>query len=295
MNSILSQIIRSGPIVSDGAWGTQLQERGLAIGEVPDQWNLTHPNEVQEVARSYVEAGSQVILTNTFGANRIRLNDCDPSLGEQVDEINRAGVRISQEAAGSEVRVFASIGPTGKLLLADDVTPDLLHDIFSEQASSLAAEGADGIVIETMSDPEEAVIAIRAAKGTGLPVVGCMVFDSGADLDRTMMGTTPEQASEIMANAGADVIGANCGQGIAGFIPICKRLKLSTGLPIWMKANAGMPVWVDGAAVYRMTPKEFASHAHGLLAAGADFIGGCCGTSPEFIRAVVEVSKIISS
>lgn len=295
MNAILSSFLTSGPVVIDGAWGTQLQERGLPVGETPDHWNLTQPSQVQEVARAYVEAGSRIILTNTFGANRIQLMHCDPSLGERVEEINRAGVRISQEAAGNEVRVFASIGPTGKLLFTGDIDLDLLHDVFTEQANALASEGADGLVIETMSDPDEAVVAVKAAKATGLPVVACMVYDSGSDLDRTMMGTTPEDAAETLANAGADVIGANCGQGIAGFIPICKRLKLSTGLPIWMKANAGTPEWVDGEAVYRMTPKEYAGHAHGLLAAGADFIGGCCGTSPKFIRAVSDVLRMVSS
>jgi 5-methyltetrahydrofolate--homocysteine methyltransferase len=284
MNSILDQLLKSKPVLLDGAWGTQLQARGLAVGEAPDPWNLTHADRVREVAQAYVDAGSQIILTNTFGANRIRLNESDAAFAERTIDINRAGVEISKQAAGDGVFVFASIGPSGKMILSGDVTPEDLQETFTEQAEALARGGADALVVETMSDPEEARIAVKAAKSTGLPVVACMAYESGADLDRTMMGTTPEQAAEVLAGAGADAIGANCGQGIAGFIPICQSLKAVTGLPIWMKANAGLPEWIDGKVVYRMTAEEFAGHARSLIAAGAAFIGGCCGTSPAFIR-----------
>lgn len=287
MNPLFTELLRHGPVVTDGAWGTQLQARGLPIGEFPDAWNLTQPARVEEVARAYVEAGSRVILTNTFGANRLRLLDHEPALADRVAEINRAGAEISRRAAGDRAKVFASIGPTGKLLLAGDVTPDEMSAAFAGQAQALAAGGADALVIETMSDPEEASLAVAAAKATGLPVVACLVYDSGKDNDRTMMGTTPEQAAEALAAAGADAIGANCGQGIEGFIPICRRLRAATGLPLWMKANAGLPELVDARAVYRTTPEEFAAHAVPLREAGASFIGGCCGTTPDFIRAVV--------
>ena len=287
MNPLFTELLRHGPVVTDGAWGTQLQARGLPIGEFPDAWNLTQPARVEEVARAYVEAGSRVILTNTFGANRLRLLDHEPALADRVSEINRAGAEISRRAAGDRAKVFASIGPTGKLLLAGDVTPDEMSAAFAGQAQALAAGGADALVIETMSDPEEASLAVAAAKATGLPVVACLVYDSGKDNDRTMMGTTPEQAAEALAAAGADAIGANCGQGIEGFIPICRRLRAATGLPLWMKANAGLPELVDARAVYRTTPEEFAAHAVPLREAGASFIGGCCGTTPDFIRAVV--------
>ena len=139
------------------------------------------------------------------------------------------------------------------------------------------------------SDPEEAVLAVKAAKTTGLPVVACMVFDSGKNKDRTMMGTTPEQAVERLTAAGADVIGSNCGQGVDGFIPICERMRKATDLPIWMKANAGLPEVVDGKAVYRQTPEQFAEKMLELVQAGANFVGGCCGTNPAFIAAVKNV------
>jgi len=284
MQALIQQLIATGPVVTDGAWGTELQARGLALGAFPEAWNLSHPDRVSEVARAYVEAGSQSILTNTFSANRLRL--AEDGLADRVAEINRAGVSISRAAADGRVRVFASMGPTGKLLLDGSVTPDEMKGAFEEQVRALAEAGADALVIETMSDLAEAEIAVSAARSTGLPVVACMVFDSGKDKDRTMMGATPEQAATALSAAGADVIGANCGQGIAGFFPICRRLRAATDRPIWLKANAGLPTLVDGRATYSAKPEEFADYAAELVKLGASFIGGCCGTRPDFIRAI---------
>lgn len=284
MHPLIIELLAHGPVVTDGAWGTQLQARGLAIGEFPDAWNLTQPGRVEEVARAYVEAGSRVILTNTFGANRLRL--AEAGLADQAVEINRLGVEISKRAAGAGVKVFASIGPSGKMLMSGEVTADDLRAAFEEQAQALAAGGADALVVETMSDLEEATIAVTAALATGLPVVASMVFDSGRDQDRTMMGLTPAQAAQGLDAAGADVIGSNCGQGIAAFLNICRRMRAGTDKPIWIKANAGLPELVDGRAVYRVTPESFARHVPALLEAGAKFIGGCCGASPEFIREI---------
>jgi methionine synthase I (cobalamin-dependent) len=138
-----------------------------------------------------------------------------------------------------------------------------------------------------MSDLEEAKLAVAAARETGLPIVACMVFDTGKDKDRTMMGSTPEQVAHVLTEAGADVIGANCGQGIAGFLPICQRLRAATDRPLWLKPNAGLPQLVDGRAIYTTTPEEFAADVPELVKRGASFIGGCCGSSPDFIRAIV--------
>jgi 5-methyltetrahydrofolate--homocysteine methyltransferase len=292
MHELIQQLLAQAPVITDGGWGTQLQSHGLAVGDCPDAWNLSRPDKVEEVARAYVEAGSEVILTNTFGANRFIL--ARHKLADKVSEINRAGVEISRRAAGDHLsagaraKVFASIGPSGKMLLTGEVTEAELAEAFAEQAQVMASAGADAIVIETMSDLAEAKAAVAGARSTGLPVVACMTFDSGADKDRTMMGTRPEQAAEALADAGADVIGSNCGQGIAGFVNICRRLAaVSSGrLPIWIKANAGLPQIVDGRTVYKQTPAEFAEFVPALIEAGAGFIGGCCGTSPEFIRAV---------
>jgi len=284
MHPFIQRLLAHGPVVTDGAWGTEMQARGLASGEFPDAWNLAHPERVADVARSYVSAGSRVILTNTFGANRLRLASHD--LAGRVAEINSQGVEISRRAAAGSAFVFASIGPTGKMLLSGETNPDELRAVFEEQAQALAAAGADALVVETMLDLGEALPAVKAAHATGLPTVACMVFDSGKHKDRTMMGTTPEQAAAALAEAGADVIGANCGVGIAGYVPICQRLHAATECPIWIKANAGLPEVVDGKIVYRTTPQAFAAYARPLLEAGASFLGGCCGTNPDFIRAL---------
>lgn len=284
MHAKLEELLAPGPVVTDGAWGTQLQARGLPVGACPDLWNIEHPEQVEEVPRAYVAAGSQVILTNTFGANRFMLQR--HGAAGQVQAINRAGVEISRRAAGSQAKVFASIGPSGVVLMMGQVKPEDVEEAFAEQAAALAAAGADGLVIETMSDPAEAKLAVAAARRTGLPVVACMVFDSGKDRDRTMMGNTPEQCAEILLAAGADMIGSNCGQGIAGFVPICRRLAAAAGAKVWIKANAGLPEVRNGQTVYSQSPEAFAEFAPALVEAGAGLLGGCCGTTPAFIEAV---------
>jgi len=282
--SLLRQDLPPGPVITDGAWGTQLQTLGLGAGECPDAWNLTHADRVETVARAYVEAGSQVILTNTFGANRLRL--AAHGLGDQTAEINRAGARISRRAAGQHVKVFASIGPTGKLLATGETNEAELRAVFEEQAGALAAEGVDALLLETFADLDEIRAAMAAAKATGLPVVASLVFGSGPARDRTMMGTTPEQAAAAVIAAGADAVGANCGNGIDGYIPICRRLRAATDRPLWLKANAGLPEIVDGRPVYRTSPEYFAARTLDLVKAGATFVGGCCGTTPAFITAI---------
>jgi 5-methyltetrahydrofolate--homocysteine methyltransferase len=286
MHPLIETLLAGAPVITDGAWGTQMQARGLPIGGCPDEWNLTHAELVEQVPRAYVEAGSQIVLSNTFRANRVAL--ADYGLADQAAAISRAGAEISRRAAGDRARVFASIGPSGKMLMAGDVDPDELLAAFREQAQALAAGGADGLVVETMAELDEARLAIQAAKETGLPVVGCMVFDSGAALDRTMMGVTPEQAASALTEAGVDVVGANCGQGIAGYVEICRRLHSATDRPVWIKANAGLPEMIDGQVVYKTTAAEFARFGPALVEAGARFVGGCCGTSPDFIRALCQ-------
>jgi 5-methyltetrahydrofolate--homocysteine methyltransferase len=286
---VIAQLLVGGPVLTDGAWGTQLQDRGLQAGECPDAWNLLYPERVEEVARAYVEAGSQVILTNTFRANRLALERY--GLAERTADINRAGVEISRRAAAGKALVFASIGPSGRMLVAGEITEDELVATFREQARALAEAGADAIVVETMADLTEARLAVTAALETGLPVVASMVFDSGRNKDRTMMGVTPEQAARELSAVGAHVIGANCGQGIAGYVEICRRLHAATDRPIWIKPNAGLPEMVEGKAIYRVTPAEFASYVPALLEAGASFVGGCCGTTPDFIRAIASALR----
>ncbi len=286
MHFTLQRLLAKPPILTDGAWGTQFQARGLPNGACPEAWNLQQPELVEQVARAYVEAGSRIILTNTFGANRFTLER--HGLAQDAAEINRAGVQLSRRAAAGRGLVFATMGPSGRMLIMGEVSEADLQAAFAEQAGAMADAGADGIVVETMSDPAEAKLAVAAAKETGLPVVGCMVFDSGQAKDRTLTGATVEQAVEALCRAGADVVGSNCGRGIAGFVDLCRRLKAAAERPVWIKANAGLPEVVDGKTVYRQTPEEFASYAPQLVEAGAGFLGGCCGTTPEFIRATAE-------
>jgi len=284
MHEWIEELVAAGPVLTDGAWGTQWQAGGLEVGACPDGWNLSHPEQVEEVARAYVDAGSRVIITNTFQATRFGLKR--HGLAEKVVEINRTGAEISRKVAAGRARVFASIGPSGVVLVMGEATPEELQAAFAEQARALAEGGADAIVVESMSDVAEAELALAAARETGLPVVACMTFDSGKNLDRTSFGATPEQAAEKLSEAGADCVGANCGHGIKGFIEICRRLKTATDRPIWIKANAGLPEVVDGETVWSQTPEQFASYVPALVEAGASFLGGCCGTTPEFIRAV---------
>lgn len=286
MHEFIATLISDGPVITDGAWGTQMQARGLPAGECPDAWNLSHPTIVEEIPRAYVRAGSRVVLTNTFRGNRIALESA--GLADRVDELNRAGAAISRRAAGDRAAVFASIGPSGKMLCMGEISPEELREVFAEQAQALAAGGAQAIVIETMGDLTEAKLAVEAAKTTGLPIVACMCFDTGAERDRTMMGVTPEQAAQQLADAGADVVGANCGQGIDGYIAIGRRLVAASDRPVWIKANAGIPKVVGDDVVYETTPEQFAARAAELVDIGVSFIGGCCGTSPEFIAALTQ-------
>ena len=279
--SRLGEWLAGGLLITDGAWGTELQARGLDPGAAPDTWNLTHPERVEAVARAYVDAGSQVILTNTFRANAVALEG-------DLEAINRAGVEISKRAAAGKALVFASIGPTGKMLMAGEIGKEEAYAAFAAQAGALAAAGADALLVETMSDIEEACQAVAAAKSTGLPVIVSFAFDSGKNKDRTMMGATPEAVAVAMVEAGADAVGANCGVGVEHAATVCRRLRAACDLPIWIKPNAGLPKMEGTAVRYDTSADFFASHYAALCEAGASFLGGCCGSTPDFIRALVK-------
>jgi methionine synthase I (cobalamin-dependent) len=284
MHALIQRLLSEAPVITDGAWGTELQKQGLEPGNSADLWNLEHPERVEAVAESYVAAGSRVILTNTFQANRIALGR--HSLAAQVREINLAGVEISSRAARMEAYVFASMGPTGRMLAAGETSEAELAEVFAEQAEALAQTGPDAFVIETMSDPVEAKCAVAAARASGLPVVACMAFDSGRSRTQTMMGTTTQQAATMLAAAGADVIGANCGQSIEGYLEIYRGLASATKRPIWLKPNAGSPQLEGSRTVYATSPEAFAASTASLVKAGVAFIGGCCGTTSAFIAAL---------
>jgi methionine synthase I (cobalamin-dependent) len=278
--------VRGSLILTDGAWGTELLKFSARWGECVDAWNLTKPELVRRVAVSYLEAGSRVILTNTFRANPISL--ADSGLQDECDAINRAGARISREAAQSNALVFASMGPSGRKFAKQDVTCNDLTEAFSRQAKALASEGPDAILIETMTELAEARIAAAAALETGLPVLVSFFFTPEADQTRPFAQATPEQAAATLTSDGVHGIGANCGFGVREFLPLCKRLAAASPLPIWIKPNAGIPQIVEGKARYPVTPAEFACSAQELAEAGTTFLGGCCGATPEFIRALAK-------
>ena len=271
--------------VSDGAWGTQLQAQPLPAGACPDAWNAENPAAVEGVARGYVEAGSQVILTNTFRANRFVLEHW--SLGGRAAELAERGAAISRKAAGVAAGVFASIGPSGKIVMMGDVPAEEIQAAFAEQAAALARGGADAILCETFTEWDELKLAVRASReATDLPIIVSMTFDSGPDKTATMMGVTPAELAAKATEAGASVVGANCGTGPENYVKIAAMLRGATELPIWIKPNAGVPLVRDGETVFPMGPAEFAGFVPALVEAGANFIGGCCGTTPEHIREI---------
>lgn len=282
----LAEKLNDTPLVLDGAWGTQFQTRGLPIGESSEAWNLSNPDPVTAVAQSYVDAGSDIILTNTFCGNRIMLQR--HGLEDKTVEINQRGAELSREAAKDKALVLGSIGPTGELLMMSDYSEDTLTEIFSEQAKALVAGGVDGIVLETMAALDEVRCAAKAVKDLECPFIISMIYDSGPSKDRTMMGTSPEEAASVAEELGAIAVGANCGVGIEEAFGLVEALKKSTSLPLWIKPNAGLPRMENGACIYDAKPDDFARKVSELIQLGASLVGGCCGTSPDFIRAIRE-------
>jgi 5-methyltetrahydrofolate--homocysteine methyltransferase len=285
--TIAEQVGQGRALLSDGAWGTFLFKKGLAPGECPDLWCLTHHPDVLDIARSYVEAGADMIETNSFGGNRIALGRFD--LAERAAEINETAAAISREAAGPEHHVLGSLGPTGVVLMLGEVPEEQVYAAFREQVMALERGGADAVCIETMSALDEACLAVRAAReNTRLEIVCTFTFErTPAGEYRTMMGVSPTQMARDVLSAGAHVIGANCGNGMAQMIDIVQELRAAAPkTPILVQANAGLPVYRDGVAVFPESPEEMALLVPELLRAGANIIGGCCGTTPEHIRAL---------
>ena len=291
MRSIVKLLDKENILVSDGAWGTFLQKKGLAPGECPELWNLTRADDVLDIARSYVDAGSDLIETNSFGGSQFKL--ALYGLGDKVYEINKAAAEISRKAAGDKCLVMGSIGPTGKMIITGDVTYDELYEAFKVQAMALEEGGADALVSETMSDMEEAFAAVRASRdNTKCEVICTMTFEkSGEDSYHSMMGVTPTQMVQEMKATGVHVLGANCGNGIKDMVGIVKEIRREDAyIPILVHANAGAPIYEDGETIFPETPEQMGRYVGDLLSAGANIVGGCCGTSPEHIK---ELSRLI--
>lgn len=285
----ITDAVKGGKVLfSDGAWGTFLQKKGLKPGECPELWCIDRPGDVLDVAKGYVEAGADMVESDSFGGTSYKLEHY--GLAERVSEINEAAAKISREAIGDNGWVIASIGPTGKLLVMGDITKDELYNSFKEQAVALGKGGADAVCIETMSDIDEAVLAIKATKeNTGLEVICTFTFDRTVKGDyRSMMGVSPADAAKACVEAGADIIGTNCGNGIERMIDIVKEMRAVSDAPILVHANAGLPENIDGADVFPETPEDMAGQVNDLVAAGANIIGGCCGTTPAHIKAMKE-------
>lgn len=289
MKSLLKVLKTGKVLISDGAWGTLLQRRGLQPGECPELWNISHRTDVLSIARSYVDAGADIILTNSFGASPPKLKHYE--LDDRTAEINQAAAAISREASGEKGFVLGSMGPTGVILMMGEVPEETLYQGFCIQAKALEKGGVDGVCIETMSALDEACLAVRAVKeSTSLEIACTFTFERTVSGDfRTMMGVSPSEIVGALIEAGADIIGTNCGNGFDGMVDIVEEIRrIDSKIPVLVHANAGKPVVQDGKTVFPETPEMMAAKVDKLIHVGANIIGGCCGTTPDHIRALTK-------
>jgi len=291
MKPTLLQAIADRPLVGDGAMGTQLMFAGLLQGNCGEEWNLTHPEKVLAIQRRYADAGSDCILTNTFGGSRIMLNRHGNA--DKVVEINQAAVEIARQAFGDRIGyVIGDIGPFGGLMEPyGDFTETQVTAAFTEQAKALVDAGVDAIIVETQTSLEELGLAINAAKEAGAPcIIGSMAYDVTLDGStfRTMMGIDPERAADFMQERGANIVALNCGTGMDmnRAKTAVDRYKKTTGLPVMVQPNAGQPKLVNMKVCYDESPDQMAAGVVPLLEAGANIIGACCGSTPDHIRLV---------
>lgn len=286
----LREKLNVGPIlISDGATGTFLQKAGLPVGSVPERWNLENPDAIRRMHEAYVSAGSNLILTNTFGGNRCRLGR--DGLGTQVREIDVAAARLAREAAGQRAMVLGDVGPTGELMAPlGTLTFDAAVEAFAEQAAALADGGVDGFQVETMSDLEEARAAVAGIKrASTLPVLVTFSFDTRG---RTMMGVDPVRAAQTMLDVGVDAVGANCGRTLTENLEaITKMRDAFPQATLVVKPNAGLPRVENEDIVFDVTPDTMAEYAHRFAAQGVRAIGACCGSTPEHIRAIASALR----
>ncbi|MBU8932821.1 MAG: homocysteine S-methyltransferase family protein [candidate division Zixibacteria bacterium] len=290
MEALLDRLKRGEVLVADGALGTELIRRGLVLGECPEQTNLHSPGILEEIARAYLAAGADIVQTNTFGASPLRL--AHYGLDDCTEEINTTAVSATRKAIDNNAYLAVSCGPCGlQLSESGEANPNTVLNGFERQLRCCVAEGVDVICIETMTDLVEASLAVRAAKTVAptIPVAAMMTFEPTPDGFLTIMGVSIEQAAVGLTEAGADVIGSNCGDGIDNMIRIASEFREYTSLPIIIQSNAGLPQIQGDQAIYPDTPEFMAERCSQLLAGGVSIIGGCCGTTPDHIAAMCRV------
>ncbi len=286
--SILAALARGERIVSDGAIGTELQARGIPAGTMSELWNAERPDVVLAVHGDYLAAGAQIATTNTFGGNRIRL--AEAGLAERLAELNRRGAELARQAVGDGAWVGGSLGPTGRVLQPyGDLSLAAAEEAYVEQVRALAEAGVDLFLIETQHDIEEACLIIRAIRAeSDLPISCTFAFSAHG---RTMMGLRPADAARRAEEAGADAVGANCGDGPAAITAALQGMAGVATRPLVAKSNAGVPQVSGGETVWDVTPERLAQETRGFLALGARIVGGCCGTGPEHVRAIARVVR----
>jgi 5-methyltetrahydrofolate--homocysteine methyltransferase len=286
MRPLLERLTDGEVLVADGAMGTMLLDRGLEVGAPPESVNLSRPEILEEIARLYLDAGADIIQTNTFGGSPLKL--AMYALDDRAGEINHAAVRAVRRVVDDRALVSGSCGPS-------DTEPAEMYRSFRRQMEALIGADVDAICIETMTDPKEAALAIKAAKDVraGIPVMATMTFDPTPRGYFTIMGTSIEQAAAELAEAGADLVGSNCGNGIEPMIEIARLFRACSDRPLLIQPNAGLPETKDGRLVYGETPDFMAERAQQLIEAGVSIIGGCCGTTPEHIRSLRRMVDVL--
>lgn len=290
MKGLLERVRAGDILVADGAIGTMLMARGLERGQPPESFNLARHDVLEAIAAEYLKAGADIVQTNTFGGSRLKL--AQYALGGKVTEINRNAVIAVRKSVGDRAYVSGSCGPTGPFLRPyGDIEPEEMIGVFREQIAALVDAGVDVICIETMIDLHEAVCAVTAARqvSRSVPVMATMTFDQTPRGFYTIMGASILDAVKGLEAAGADIIGSNCGNGIEKMVLIAREFKEHTALPVIIQSNAGLPELRGAEVVYPETPDFMAQKALELVEIGVSIIGGCCGTTPQHIRALKNV------
>jgi 5-methyltetrahydrofolate--homocysteine methyltransferase len=287
MDNILKRLQRGDVVVGDGALGTLLMQRGLKQGEPPEVYNLTRPYMLEEIASMYLEAGAEIVTTNTFGASPLRLKHF--SLDKEMEEINRSAVEIVRRAVRDRAYVSASIGPSARILKPHgDADLEEVFSSFQSQTRALLAAGPDIICIETMADPIEASLAIKAVRSLNgiIPIMATMTFNKTPKGFFTYLGASVKDAAAALETAGANIIGSNCGDGAENMIGIAREFRQFSRAPIAIQGNAGLPIESETGLEYTEKPDFVAAKAIEMLKLGVQIVGGCCGTGPDHIRAI---------